>query len=463
MLQSKDGRQRALCVSLLTFFALSLTAEAKSKNKSAAEELHVGVVAVDLKPEIGIPLGGYGDQLRRLKPIDIKNKYPHAFFFKPSEGVHTPIRSKVMLLRKRERKLVFISIDSIGVEFRFIDALAKKLARLGIRHEDIIASGTHTHSGPGTLSRRLPLNLVAVDLFIRKNFDAVVDGVVHNVELADQVAEPADLFNTSFVSSGFQRNKFDRGEEWYNPEAQFLMARTKGSATNPQEWLGGMVNFAVHGGGMPIEIMQFSSDFPGQIEINLEKMIKNMNGAGSKREVAMLFMNGAEGDVATPGRGVRLIEDLGVEFAKQATAAFAPGKLKAVTPEFSVKQKKIWIGIPASPLKHCVGGILKKSPIPLRISLVPFMAQRAKITLVKVGDIAMMTWPGEPSTTLGYELQGVARSRGYKTSWVLGLANDYMAYFTTKKEYNQGSYDSCSSLFGYKGAERIIKHYKDLL
>lgn len=426
---------------------------------SVSQELQVGVVGYDLKPAIGIPLAGYGDTLRRLKPIDIKNKYPHSFFFKPSEGVHTPIRSKVMLLKKGDRKLAFISIDSIGIEFRFVDAVAKRVAHLGIRHEDLIISGTHTHSGPGTLARRLPLELVAVDLFIRKNFDAVVEGTVKSIEMADKSAVPADLFNTSFVSSGLQHQKFQRGNDWFNPEAQFLVARTKAT----KEWLGGLVNFAVHGGGMPIELMLFSSDFPGQIEINMEKLLKQLNGPQSKQEVAMVFMNGAEGDVATPGRGVQLIEDLGVEFARQATPAFSAARLKPVAPEFSVQQKKVWLGIPASPLKYCVEGIFKKSPIPLRVSLIPFMAQRAKISLVKVGEIVMMSWPGEPSTTLGYELQGVAKSRGYKNAWVLGLTNDYMAYFTTKKEYHQGAYDSCSSLFNFRGAERIIKHYKSLL
>ncbi|MBL7716247.1 MAG: neutral/alkaline non-lysosomal ceramidase N-terminal domain-containing protein [Bdellovibrionales bacterium] len=449
----KPRQALALSVFLISAFT------AKGAWAAGPKELEVGVVGYDLKPAIGIPLAGYGDTLRRLKPIDIKNKYPHSFFFKPSEGVHTAIRSKVMLLKKDGRKLVFVSIDSIGVEFRFIDAIAKKVAKLGIRHEDLIVSGTHTHSGPGTLSRRLPLELVAVDLFIKKNFDAVVDGTVRSIELADQTAVPAELFNTSFIASGMQKNKFQRGAEWFNPEAQFLVARSKAT----REWMGGMVNFAVHGGGMPIELMLFSSDFPGQIEINIEKLLKQLNGPQSKQDVAILFMNGAEGDVAVPGRGVQLIEDLGAEFARQAAPAFTPARLKPVAPEFSVQQKKIWLGIPASPLKYCGEGILKKSPIPLRISLVPFMAQRAKISLVKVGEIAMMTWPGEASTTLGYELQGVAKSRGYKTSWVLGLTNDYMTYFTTKKEYHQGAYDSCSSLFNFRGAERIIKHYKSML
>ena len=38
-----------------------------------------------------------------------------------------------------------------------------------------------------------------------------------------------------------------------------------------------------------------------------------------------------------------------------------------------------------------------------------------------------------------------------------------MAYFTTRDEYSEGEYDSCSSLFGWKGAERIQAKYVEML
>jgi hypothetical protein len=65
-------------------------------------------------------------------------------------------------------------------------------------------------------------------------------------------------------------------------------------------WLGGMVNYSVHGGGMPIDTLVYSSDFPGQIELQMENRIRGMNDGGNKPVI--LFVNGAEGDVGTPGR-----------------------------------------------------------------------------------------------------------------------------------------------------------------
>lgn len=423
--------------------------------------LRAGIVGLDIQPKLGIPLAGYGDKLRRLKHLDWDNTYPESFFFKPAIGEHTPIRSKTLVLHKDGKTLVFISIDTIGVEKVFVSDLAKKLAPLGVNEEDLIVAGTHTHSGPGTLSRTLPLELVAVDLFKRKNYDYVLARVTQSVHVAMHKLEPAELFTSSFEAEGMQRNKFRRkNEQHYNKQASFLLAKSQ----KTQKWLGGIVNFAVHGGGMPVDDLRFSSDFPGQIEMSVEDNLRQMNG-DPESDVGVLFINGAEGDVAVGNheRGVEIIEEMGREFGRQSRPALEAAR--AVTPEFSVKRERIWLGIPAPPLKYCLGdnSFLRKSPVPLRIPIVPFMTQRSYLSIVKVGEITMLTWPGEPSTQLGFDLQAAAKKHGVKDPWILGLTSDYMAYFTTKAEYNEGAYDSCSSEFNWRGGKRIIRRYDRML
>ena len=39
--------------------------------------------------------------------------------------------------------------------------------------------------------------------------------------------------------------------------------------------------------------------------------------------------------------------------------------------------------------------------------------------------------------------------------WIVGLTNDYQSYFATEDEYHERGYDSCSSLSGRHGVERI--------
>lgn len=451
----RNSRKNLLAVLFFGLISFTINTQASSE-----DTLLVGVAAIDTQPAIGIPLAGYGAKERRLKDfIDWHNTHEHSFFFRPSNGTHTPIRSKVMVLQKGARKLVFVSLDVIGIEDRFVIDLAEQLRPLGIREKDLVVTGTHTHSGPGTLSRKLGLELVAVDLFRRKNYDYFLKKVEQSVLIALSQVEPAELYSSHFDAEGMQVNKFrGEGKEHYNKRASFLLARS----LNTHKWLGGMVNFAVHGGGMPVELLVYSSDFPGQIEINIEKELQAQNGEIDKKP-AILFMNGAEGDVAVPGRGIELIEKLGQEFARQAQPALDINNMTRVSPEFSVTQKNLWLGIPASPLKYCGGGFLKKSPIPLRIPMIGLMDMRAPVSMIQVGEISMFTWPGEASTTLGFKLQNLAANYGHKDSWFLGLTNDYMTYFTTKDEYHEGHYDACSSLFNWRGGKRILKHYDKVL
>jgi hypothetical protein len=128
------------------------------------EAFRAGFAVKELDLEIGLPLAGYGSPMRRLKPVDFKNNFRNCFFFKPSTGFHTPIRSKTMILEYHEKRIAFISVDVIGVEYDFINDLSRLLAEQGIGRENLVVSATHTHSGPGTLSRHLPLELVAVNL-----------------------------------------------------------------------------------------------------------------------------------------------------------------------------------------------------------------------------------------------------------------------------------------------------------
>lgn len=450
---------------LMGLFAVLFAGWITSFDAHAQTELHVGIAAVDTEPAIGVPLAGYGSSSRRLPGfIDWRNRHPHSTFFKPSEGVHTPIRSKVMLLKKDGKYVVFISLDVIGVEHAFLKDLAARFKSRGMSIKDFIFSGTHTHSGPGTLSRKLPLEMVAVDLFKRKNYDHMLNKVTESIDVALSRLEPATLYSSAVDINGVQRNKFrHKDEEYYNKTAKFLVARSKTTG----HWLGGLVNFAVHGGGLPHDLMLYSSDFPGQIEINLEQILAKKNW-GTTYKPTFLFMNGAEGDVGVKhdpqvGESIENNERLGKLFGEQAAPALEESAMRVVAPEFSIKRKLVTLGLTAgSSLRWCVGGLFKHWPATMRIPFGVLFPRKAYISQLKLGDIVMMTWPGEPSTRLGWDLQELAVKKGASDPWVLGLTNDYMTYFTTKKEFFEGKYDSCSSLFTYKGGQRIMKAHESL-
>ncbi|MBL6447918.1 neutral/alkaline non-lysosomal ceramidase N-terminal domain-containing protein [Fulvivirga sp. 29W222] len=421
-------------------------------------DLMGSAVSIDMEPEIGIPLAGYGSESRRLEKKDWSGDIPHSFMFKPSIGLLDPIRSKVIFLQNEKHQLLFISLDMIGVSYRFVNSLCKRLKPLGFERDQLFISGTHTHSGPGTVSRKLLLEFVATDIFQRENYDHIVNKVYESVLKAIDQKEPVKLYQTGFSVQGLQKNKWREGRKDYvDREVQLLMLQN-----SQGQWLGGMVNFAIHGGSLGPENLKYSADVIGAIERNMEKLIASKNTTDARPPTVALFQ-GALGDVGVIRRGYKKMHWIGEEFARQAMPALE--NLSPVAPTLSSTSKKIWLGIPGYSLKYANRKTLakKKWIPPLRVPMPGLMNQYTRISIARIGDILMFTWPGEASTTLGFWLKALSKRNGYDNAWILGLTNDYVGYFTTQSEYYEGQYDSRSSLFNFRGGRRVIrKHQKQL-
>jgi hypothetical protein len=448
---------------LFLFFTLITSFGILSNARAQDGAYRVGISAVDTEPEIGIPLAGYGDERRRLKRWDWSNQYPHSFFFKPSIGVRDPIRSKAMVVESGGKRVIFVSVDVIGVTKTFVDALAAGLKHHRVRPEELIVTGTHTHSGPGTLSKNPALNAIAVDLYQKRNFDWMVGKALLGIEMAFQSREPADLYYTSFKAKEIQVNKFRRpGKDWFNNEAGFILARSRKSGN----WLGGLLNFAMHGNAMLIDDLRYSADMPGALERASQKVLSDANSKNCGEPV-ILFMNGAEGDVRHKGeRGEAIMEAVASKFEDQFRENLREENLSPLPQELSVQQKRIFLGVPGWPLKICAkrdGFYRNWMEITGRSGKIPLLGifpSHTRLSTVKLGGVLMMSWPGEASTSLGFELNRIASTYGFKRNWVLGLTNDYLTYFTTEHEFLEATYDSCSSLYTDKGGARIIKHYR---
>jgi hypothetical protein len=427
----------------------------------------VGLQTVDLNPPIGIPLAGYGDSRRRLSPIDWRLKLPHATLFKPSEGVRDPITARVMTIENNGKRVIFVSLDVIGVTWRFVKRLARKLRKHGIKRHELVISGTHTHSGPGTLTTNLPLALVAVDLYKRKNFNLMLNRTKNAILKTLKHAEEAYLYRASFKADGIQENKWRRqGEGWFDNSADYLLSVNKNG-----EIMGGMLNFAMHGNAMNLEDLRYSGDMPTAIAVASEDAL--MTNFKTTKRPTIVFMNGAEGDVRheSGARGEHVLEHYHQKFYQQALPALAKKNLVPVEPKVKVAYKKSYVAWPTFPIKICAkrDGYFKKwmdfvlpgraGGLPIQF-LFPF---NAHLSAIQIGDITMMTWPGEASTEIGFRLKDMAKANGHQNPWFLGLTNGYMAYFTTKEEYHTPDYDSCSTMYGYKGQRRIIKAHKKLI
>ena len=77
---------------------LTVATLASAAPRPAATPLLAGAAAVDVLVPAGTPLGGYGGFPRRAFIPDFLGRLPYAFWFRPSIGVHDPMRARSLVL-----------------------------------------------------------------------------------------------------------------------------------------------------------------------------------------------------------------------------------------------------------------------------------------------------------------------------------------------------------------------------
>lgn len=429
---------------LITFFFLY------SQFSLADNSVLVGVASTDVTPAVGehVPLGGYGGIERRDIHL-AQNSSPIFRLFREAKGKLDDIRAKAMYVNKNGKKLLFISLDVVGVTRDIHTALVDRLSADGFSPESIFISGTHTHAGPGGLSNNLFWQVVAMDRFMPEFYKHYIDQVVDTAKAAVVNAQTGELFTLSFMAEGLVHNRRGRDRPLF-PKANLILARG-----NAGDWLGGIVNYAVHGTHFGENNLFFSSDVPGAIERELQNYLANLNGYFRPlNSPTMLFVNGAEGDVS-PDKDYLELAQL---FTNQTSSHWED--MKPLVPDWTVVQKEITMPKPKIALAKCVQG--NWMPKKLSLGVKKWIKPETLISQLHFGNLWIMTWPGEATTELGTTLMAQARELGAEDAWVFGLTNDHLSYFVTAEEFEKGGYETCSTFYGTEGGSLVINYHRNL-
>ena len=79
----------------------------------------------------------------------------------------------------------------------------------------------------------------------------------------------------------------------------------------------------------------------------------------------------------------------------------------------------------------------------------------------RIGRIVFVTLPGEFTTVMGYRIRQIVRERLGPGDWeviAIGLANEYVSYFTTPEEFAAQHYEGASTLYGQYSATLVMDH-----
>jgi hypothetical protein len=411
---------------------------ARSQEKKA--DWKAGAAKVNITPRHFMWLSGYGART------------------KPAEGKHTELWAKALALQAPGGEPhLLLTMDLVGIPRELADAVCKRLhEKQGIRRRSVILSVSHTHSAPVIKG-----NLAAMYFLDAQEQQLVAD---YYNELRDKLIRVASdaLDNMKPARLGWAIGKADFAvNRRNNKEKDIVELKAAGQLKGPVDHdvpvlavrdSAGKLRAVVCGYACHATVLSsyvWSGDYPGVAQRVLED---RHPGA------VALFWAGCGGDQnPLPRRSIALAEKYGQELADAVDAVLARslrpirGKIRSVFREID----------------------LPFGELPTREQLVrdtqakdKYVANRAKVLLKQLENIVRLpgAYPYPVQTwQLGKDLTWVVlggevvvdyalrlkKEIGRGKTWVMGYANDVMAYIPSLRVLKEGGYEGGGAMVYY--------------
>lgn len=404
----------------------------------AAEPLRAGVACVDLTPPLAMKpaLGGYSARLSR-----------------PATGVHDRVWAKAIYFTDGSAKYALVTADALGFPSTLKPALMAKLKDLKVEVDDVLLLPSHTHTSLGIMDLN-PTNVFGVPQI------GVFNGLVleHTLERLAEVIqrarqEPVSVLvgTATLTLPGWSRNR--RGASVTDP----VLTVTRIDRLDGKP-LAVVVNWSAHPTFLGAKDMIFSGDWPGYLQRTLEGLIGE--------SVTVLYYNGAQGDqsptprIAEAATGFEQAEAYGRDLALQAWKTWRGLKPQSEAglafhlhefelpkrvrhPEFMKNDNAI-----SSVLGAGLDGMLER-----------IMPEKTHSHCFRLGDLVIVGIPGELTAELGMEVKlKVATATGARVVVIGGLADEWIGYILSEKEYNRGGYEATVSYYGRQLGPIVVEN-----
>jgi hypothetical protein len=420
--------------------ALGLGLVLASPVAPAAQPVRAGAASVAFPVPAGTPLAGFGSFARRLAFPDVLGRHPHAFWFKPHQGVRDPLGARALVIQGPRARLFWVAVDLIAVDEAFGARVAHRLREVGVPDGTLIISASHTHAGPGAFLDSELMALLAVDRPDRAVQRALVAAVVEAVQRADAAKAPARVGTGAAQVPDLTRGRL--GHPVDNEAVVIKVVREDGRPI-ALVW-----NFAIHGTSLGRGNLDLSGDVMGVATRRLEATVK----------APVLFVNGAVGDVSPKRHGELGVEETGVALAGAVKAVW-DRVVPVASPGLELVDQRVALPSAQLSLRSCVGGWV---PRWLTVPLGGAFPRQVALTAGRLGTAAWVTIPGELQSVLGEEIKQQGRGPARRV-FVAGLSNGYAGYFLRPADYDHVSYVNCASLYGRDGGERLTTAARELL
>lgn len=474
-----------------------------------------GVAKGSLFTPEGVSMGGYGFRIGAVGPRADK--------LGATRGRYERLLVKAIALDNGHAALVLVKLPMIFptdlLRRLTVDELAR---RTGFDFGDaLVLTATHTHSGPGRFWA-LPdgVGLFGLDDFEPAVVRALAVSIADVVEAAWDGRVPARVGATEILrfdpenkitrdrrsendnlwTDESDPNVYRDGDTWKTKDGRLWIMRVDDAGGRP---LAALLRVGIHGTHLFHQL--YSEDAPGALERGVE--------AATGVPMAML-VQGVGGDVSPAGDdngrdGVAILEALARRMGKLVAgvwddiATAETGSLAVVHRRRAVNRTSLGyrddeFGVgegdafrpyryggffcgefgadpqadganPTTTLKDGSLGCLGLDEVEAILSpedqleYPPAELSTAVQSAMRIGDWRLVTFPGEPVSSLGSAMHEAAAAAGVDKLAVFGYSQTHLLYLTPEKDWWQGGYEAAQNIWGWKLGDFLVAQNVELL
>jgi neutral ceramidase len=444
--------------------------------------LSAGAARIKLDPPVGLAMIGYGNRVGR------------------NAGVHDDLAAQALVLSDGKNKAAIVGIDVLAIGNRIADDIRERVAaKTDIPADSVLVCATHTHSAPA-------FNIFATprpDARPAEGRDlewerALPQKIAAAIIQANANLEPATLrAATAAFTLGTNRRLFRPSHQIQIAANHSGVADAHASALGAYRADGSaiaiLMNYPCHGVVLCEDNLLYSRDWPGFAMDEIESA-----SADARRPIS-IFIQGATGNIDPRSRGnFEVAEQFGREMGRAAfdalthaqpisntrvaarriplnlklkdnSADLAIARACAEQTQASLDSHRGGDGYQLKRLRDhhaqslaALGGLELLEEQNRRDRRVD-MDQRqlaTAMTVMTIGDLAIVGVPGELFVELGFAIKANAH---FRHTFIAGYCNDLIGYIPTRDAYPQGGYEVETARVASGSGETIVQTALDTL
>lgn len=365
--------------------------------------------AVDITPPELLPLGGYTERkgVKMLPGGD-------------------PLYARTLILEDGKTRVAIVSLEMLTVPESLYREVKKRLPD----DLSLFMAAVHTHCAPDSqmLNERMTFPVPGIAKFDKKWLDWYSEKIAGGVQSALSAA-PISSISLGLRQGKVSLNRPRRKNGTPDPTSNELDAGSRKLITE----------YEAHATIFGPEENHTRGDWPGAVAA----------------ETGGLVLVGAIGDVspAVDGKNrsalvTQFRDKLERSLKVHARAVWHSGQA------LTYLQQPIALD---PPVPHPTFATTYHAPEALAQLLVKQFAEpQAWITGLRIGDLALIGVPGEPTGALGLRIAAAGRKMGFRSVIVCSHVNGWIGYILAPGDYDRGGYEATLSLNGRMTGERVV-------